>query len=110
MNAFGKALDHPQPLIRCGLKGRRRLILLFIVENRILGFEKIIVPMRASSEGIARGNQEGSGKLAKIVHLLWPRVVELWISLAITVFFLIRVLGSHTSQNFLRAIARRHLP
>jgi hypothetical protein len=110
MNGFGKALHHPQPLIRSGLKRGRRLILLLIVENRILDFEKIIEPMRAFSEGIARGNQESSGKLAKIARLLWPRLVELWISLAIVVFFLIRVLGSHTSQNFLRAIARRHLP
>jgi hypothetical protein len=68
------------------------------------------VPMRASSEGIARGNQEGSGKLAKIAQLLWTRLVELWISLAIAVFFLIRVLGSHTWQSLLSALAHRHLP
>jgi hypothetical protein len=109
-NGFGKSLDHSQPLIRSGLKRCRWLILLLVVEKRILGFEKIIVPMRTSSEGIARGSQEGRGKLAKIAQLLWPRLVELWISLAIAVFFLIRVLGSHTSQSFLRAITRRHLP
>src|ERR1700730_10575909 len=58
------------------------VILLLFVENRILGIEKIIEPMRAFSEGIPRGNQESSGKLAKIAQLLWPRLVELWISLA----------------------------
>lgn len=92
------------------LKRPRWLILLFVVDKRILGFEKIIEPMRASSEGIARGNQEGSGKLARIAQLLWPRLVELWIFLAIAAFFLIRVLGSHTSQNLFRAITHRHMP
>ena len=66
--------------------------------------------MRAASEEIARRNQEGCGKPAKIMQLLWPRMVELWIFSAIVVFFLIRVLGSRTSQNFLKVIARRHLP
>jgi hypothetical protein len=111
MNGFGKSSDHPQPLLQSGLKRRNWLILLLlIVEDRILDFEKIIEPMRAFSEGIARGNQESRRKLAKIAQLLWPRLVELWILGAIAVFFLVRVLGSRASQNFLNAITHRHLP
>lgn len=66
--------------------------------------------MRASSEDIARGNQEGSGKPSKLARLLWPRLAELWISLVIAVFLLIRILGSHTAQSILGSITRRHLP
>lgn len=66
--------------------------------------------MRAFSEGITGENRGGGGRPARIARLLWPHLVELWIFTAIVIFFLIRVLGSHTSQSFLSGIARRHLP
>jgi hypothetical protein len=66
--------------------------------------------MRISSEGITVKNGEGGEKPARIAGLLWPRVVELWIFVAIVIFFLIRVLGSHTAQTLLSGIGRRHLP
>src|SRR4029077_15096841 len=91
------------------LKARRRLHLLLIFEHRILNFAKTRSPMRAFSEGINGERREGDGKPAKISRLLWPRLVEFWILMAIVVFFLIRVLGSHTSQRLLSGFARRHL-
>jgi hypothetical protein len=82
--------------------------LLLIFEHRILNFAKIKAPMRACSDGINGESKEGDGKPAKIYRLLWPRLVEFWILMAIVVFFLIRVLGSHTSQRLLSGFARRH--
>jgi hypothetical protein len=63
--------------------------------------------MQGSSESITVENREGSGKF---VRLLLSRLMELWIFMAIVVFFLIRVLGSHIAQSLLSGIARRHLP
>jgi hypothetical protein len=66
--------------------------------------------MRATPEGIIEENREGGGKPLKIARLLWPRLMELWIFIAIVIFFLIRVLGSHTAQSLLSGIAHRRLP
>ena len=66
--------------------------------------------MRTSSEGVIGKNKEGGGKAANIVRLLWPRLMELWIFLVIVIFFLIRVLGSHTAQRLLSSIGLRHFP
>jgi hypothetical protein len=66
--------------------------------------------MRTFSEGIARRNKDGGGKLIEIARLLWPRLVELWIFTAIAIFFLIRVLGSHAAQRLLSRIGSHHLP
>lgn len=63
--------------------------------------------MRTSSEGIAGESREGIGRPKKIRRLLWLRMMEFWIFMAIFIFFLIRVLGSHTSQSFLNGIVRR---
>jgi hypothetical protein len=63
--------------------------------------------MRASTESITVENREGGGKVARV---LLSRLMELWIFMAIVVFFLIRVLGSHIAQTLLSGIARRPLP
>jgi hypothetical protein len=63
--------------------------------------------MRASSESITVENREGGGKVARV---LLSRLMEIWIFMAIVVFFLIRVLGSHIAQTLLSGIARRRLP
>ena len=66
--------------------------------------------MRTASEDVTGKNREGGGKPAEIARLIWPRLVELWIFMAIATFFLIRVLGSHTAQRLLSSSGRRHLP
>jgi hypothetical protein len=92
------------------LNARRELHLIVIAEQRILTLQEITSPMRTSSEGIAGKNRNGGAKPAEIARLLWPRMVEFWIFMAIAIFFLIRVLGSHAAQRLLSGIGRHHLP
>jgi hypothetical protein len=84
--------------------------LLAIAEQRILTLQKIPTPMRTPAEGITGKNGEDGGKPAGIAPLLWTLLVELWIFVAIAIFFLIRVLGSHAAQRLLSGIGRHHLP
>lgn len=92
------------------LKARRNFNLLAFAERRILTLQKVTVPMRTSPENITGKNRDGGGKSAEIARFLWPHLVELWIFVAIAIFFLIRVLGSHSAQHLLGSIGRRHLP
>jgi hypothetical protein len=47
------------------------------------------------------GKKEGHPKRVDIAKFLWPLFVELWIFVAIAIFFIIRIVGSHTAQRFL---------
>jgi hypothetical protein len=73
-------------------------------------FEKITKHMQAPAESAAEKSEAGPRTPTGFAKLLWQRLVELWISLVILAFFLIRVLGSHTIQRLLGGIAHRHLP
>jgi hypothetical protein len=84
------------------------LPLLATAEQRILALQKITAPMRKFSEDITGKNKEGGGKAGEIARRFWPRLVEIWIFMAIAIFFVIRVVGSHAGQRLLSGIGRHH--
>jgi hypothetical protein len=45
-----------------------------------------------------------------LLQMLWPRLVELWITAVLAVFFFTRVLGSQTAQRILGRFFHLHLP
>ncbi|MFI5058060.1 MAG: hypothetical protein ACHQLQ_07725 [Candidatus Acidiferrales bacterium] len=55
-------------------------------------------------------NKRGHQRRVVIARALWPRLIELWISAVLVVFFLIRVLGSHTAQRILSGLQRHRIP
>jgi hypothetical protein len=42
-------------------------------------------------------------------HTLWLRLIELWISVVLVTFFLVRVIGSQTGQRFLNHLRHSRL-
>jgi hypothetical protein len=66
--------------------------------------------MHTSSGRIAGKKNVGVGKQVEIGRFLWPRLVELWIFLAIGIFFVIRLLGSQTARHLLSRIGNHQLP
>jgi hypothetical protein len=70
--------------------------------------EKITEPMQAPAENAAEKSKQSAGMPSPFAKLLWQRLVEFWIVLAILTFLVLRVLGSHTVERLLSGIAHRH--
>jgi hypothetical protein len=66
--------------------------------------------MSTSSENVAGNKVDRRVTPAGKTPRFWSRLVEAWIFIAIGLFFLIRVLASHSAQQLLSHIGRRHLP
>jgi hypothetical protein len=66
--------------------------------------------MNTSSEDFLAENNSDRQRPVAMPRALWPRLVELWISAVLAVFFLLRVLGSHTAQRVLSGFRHPHLP
>lgn len=64
--------------------------------------------MPTPSEDIAGKNREAGGRAAGTERFFWSRLTELWILMAIAIFFLIRVLGSQVAQRLLNNVGFRH--
>ena len=45
-----------------------------------------------------------------VATVIWTRLMDVWISIVIALFFLIRVLGSHAAQVFFRGYIHPHRP
>jgi hypothetical protein len=43
-----------------------------------------------------------------ILRALWPRLIELWISAVLVIFFIVRILGSSTAKHILSSVGHRH--
>jgi hypothetical protein len=65
--------------------------------------------MPEASEPIPKNNREATAAPAKITGQVWSRLIELWIFMAIAIFFALRVLGSRVAQSFIKGIGRHHL-
>jgi hypothetical protein len=64
--------------------------------------------MQAPAENSPEKSKLSAGMSSPFAQLLWRRLVEFWILLAIVTFLVLRVLGSHTVGRFLSGIAHRH--
>jgi len=62
---------------------------------------------KPSEEFVANGTGQHQPP-AGALHVLWPRLVDPWISAVIAVSFLIRVLGSHTAERVLSCFRHLH--
>ena len=45
----------------------------------------------------------------RLAKRFWPRLIELWILAVLAIFFVIRVLGSHTAQRILDSLHHSRL-
>lgn len=66
--------------------------------------------MSASPGNLAPENKSGRQRWVVIAQALWPRLIELWISAVLAVFFLIRALGSHTAHRIFSGLQRHRIP
>jgi hypothetical protein len=65
--------------------------------------------MSVHSKNIAMEKTGGPQPRFGGARVLWPRLIELWISAVLATFFLIRVIGSHTGQRLLDRLRHTHL-
>jgi len=66
--------------------------------------------MSTSSEDSIPDRKPDSQRPGALLQTLWPRLIELWISAVLAVFFFIRILGSQTAQRILSRFFHSHLP
>ncbi|HXJ05756.1 MAG TPA: hypothetical protein VNH65_11685 [Candidatus Acidoferrum sp.] len=62
-------------------------------------------PENSGNENSSGGEEQSSFRL-----VLWPRIVELWITGVLIVFFVVRVLGSQTARVILSRFGFHPVP
>ena len=67
--------------------------------------EPVTTPFKRSTLKTTNDRQ----RLAAIMHMIWPRLIELWIAVVLVIFFLVRVLELRTAQRLLNGFGRRHI-
>jgi hypothetical protein len=80
------------------------------MENVFSLLRKTAAFMPTFSENVADNSADRRVTPTGKATRLRSRLVELWIFMAIGLFFLIRVVASHSAQQLLSRIGHRHLP
>ena len=88
---------------------RKRSGFFQCILKNVLSLDKTDRSRMLESEGFMAGNKVGHQEPLKIVSFLWPRVVELWIFVAIATFLILRVITSRSAQHFFGFIKSNHL-
>jgi len=65
------------------------------------------MPMSASYEDVRAGKKDNAQP--RFAKSLWLRLIEMWILTVLVIFFVIRVLGSHTAQRILDSLHHSRL-
>jgi hypothetical protein len=66
--------------------------------------------MTRSAQERTSDQQPNSPRSFAILQALWPRLIELWLSTVLAVFFFVRIVGSQTAQRIAARFLHSHLP